>query len=122
MKEVSLKSLIFDLNLMVFKNNPSENQIVGSIGPECYNSKKALFFDIMPKNIRWKRTIDDFILIDSLTDHWKRGIHPSFLEIFWKKISLTIIEDGRGRWGGDDGVVGKIWTFEETEPSAIEKT
>jgi|PlaIllAssembly_1097288.scaffolds.fasta_scaffold1250829_1 hypothetical protein len=49
MKEVSLKSLIFDLNLIVFKNNPSENQLVGSIGLECYNSKKALFFDIMPK-------------------------------------------------------------------------
>jgi hypothetical protein len=35
---------------------------------------------------------------------------------------LTIIEDVRGRWGGDDGVDGEIWTFGEKDPSAIEKS
>lgn len=49
MKEVSLKSLKIVLNFIKSKNNPYENQIVGSIGPKCCNSKKTLFFDIMPK-------------------------------------------------------------------------
>jgi hypothetical protein len=57
MKEVSLKSLKFDLNLIVLKNNPSENQIFGPIGPKCYNSKKALFFDIMHGNEKLKGCI-----------------------------------------------------------------
>jgi len=49
MKEVSLKSLKIALNFIESKNNPSENQIVGSLGPKCYNLIKALFFDIMPR-------------------------------------------------------------------------
>jgi len=48
MKEVSLKCHKIALKFIKSKNNPYENQIVGSIGPKCYNLKKALFFDIMP--------------------------------------------------------------------------
>lgn len=49
MKEDSIKSLKIALNFMEPKNKSFENQIVCSIGSECYNSKKALFFIVCQK-------------------------------------------------------------------------
>ena len=64
MKEVSLKSLKIALNFIESKNNPYEDQIVGSIGPKYYNSKKALFFDIMPDLLFTIYGRPNFALID----------------------------------------------------------